>query len=296
MQPHLRKCFEAVHAITMTGPECEMSDMISPEKETVVFLEKLYPRGSVEVWMGEIETMMRRSVRQVIALAIEDYKTAVREEFCIAHASMTVIAVTQFYWTIGIEKSLLEEASAQTYYDKMLGQLQGLSLLVRQKVTKLQSKVLASLVVLEVHARDVVERLIEAEVSKTTDFEWISQLRYYWEETPSDAELKNWGGRNGLADGPVDPGKNMVVRMVQCAYPYGYEYLGASSRLVVTPLTDRCYMTLMGALHIKLGGAPAGPAGTGKTESVKDLVCAAAAPRHGPPRTPPFRTPCVPAL
>ena len=152
----------------------------------------------------------------------------------------------------------------------MLGQLQELSLLVRQKTTKLQGKVLSALVTLEVHGRDVVERLLDANVSKTTDFEWISQLRYYWEDTPADNEMKNWGGRNALGD------KNMVIRMVQCSYPYGYEYLGASARLVVTPLTDRCYMTLMGALHIKLGGAPAGPAGTGKTESVKDLAKALA--------------------
>lgn len=111
-------------------------------------------------------------------------------------------------------------------------------MLVRGKLTKLQRATLGSLVVIDVHARDVVQSLLDAQVHDINSFDWISQLRYYWEEGNVSQQHFCRLAVRLVAHCLV---KQVLVRMITTSLKYGYEYLGNSSRLVITPLTDRCY-------------------------------------------------------
>jgi len=118
-------------------------------------------------------------------------------------------------------------------------------------LSPIQHKSIVALITQDVHARDIVDGLLEESVSVVSDFLWQKQLRYYFADNDDSSVL---------------------VKQVNCTIRYGYEYMGATSRLVITPLTDRCWITITGAINIRLGASPAGPAGTGKTESTKDLA------------------------
>ena len=193
--------------------------------------------------------MMKISVRQALKNSVEDYLVKTRNDWVLMHPGQCVLNGSQVHWTSDVEKAILGGLPAvKDFHIFLEDTLMETVKLVRGNITEQQAMTLGALIVIDVHAKDVVQRLFENKVVTIDDFDWIAQLRYYWEED------------------------NCFVKCIQTRFPYGYEYLGNTSRLVITPLTDKCYMTLMGALNLSLGGAPAGPAGTGKTESVKDLA------------------------
>eukprot|EP00940_MAST-03C_sp_MAST-3C-sp2_P000489 g489.t1 len=272
VQPHLKKCFEGIHQLKFTD-KLDIMGMQSREKEVVMFdyetvkTKVVNPndaQGQVEKWLLDVESVMRKTVALNVDRSMLDFETKDRSTWMVEWPGQIVLCVSQRDWTKNVEEAMrskgvegLKEVLAvlNTYRRDIV-------MKVRGKLSKLQRKTLSALCVIDVHNIQVVEQLISLNISSPFDFDWISQLRYYW-DADSDSYLT--GKPNSVS-----------CRMITSDLKYAFEYLGNSSRLVITPLTDRCYRTLMGALQLQLGGAPEGPAGTGKTETVKDLAKALA--------------------
>ncbi|CEM19434.1 unnamed protein product [Vitrella brassicaformis CCMP3155] len=264
VQEHLSKCFDAMHRIKFTDEpkSVTVEGMKSIEGEYVPFASQVMAQGPVEGWLTKIEEQMRQGLYEQSKSAWKDYPEDAlnRQEWLFAYPAQTILMVDLIYWTFDVETALnnistnKDPQAMETFFEFMKSQISKSVALVRSNLTKLQRKMMGALIVLDVHARDVVRTMILEKCSSVNDFEWTKQLRYYWE-----AEIDN-----------------CTARQTNTRFLYAFEYLGNTPRLVITPLTDKCYMTLTGALHLNYGGAPAGPAGTGKTETTKDLAKALA--------------------
>jgi len=179
-------------------------------------------------------------------------------------AQFALLAV-QIMWTYetqtALEQCRIKKNAMKENSQRQLQVLSEMSSWCLQDLgTKVNRRKIETLVTIHVHQRDIAQELMQLvrskKVTDANDFDWLKQARFYWRPSSGDDVCQ---------DGAT------VVAITDVDFNYQYEYLGSKERLVITPLTDKCYITLAQALGMYFGGAPAGPAGTGKTETTKDL-------------------------
>ncbi|KAG9237794.1 cytoplasmic dynein-like protein 1 heavy chain 1 [Amylocarpus encephaloides] len=260
---HFKKMFAGLSGLIMDEDHL-ISGFTSKEGEEVRLKKEisLIKTPKINDWLALLENSMKETLAELLAEAIEQFgpiftsaeiDQAKLNDFISAFPSQIVVLATQAVWTSSVETALEGGGSLlQSLYEQEIKVLRLLASTVLRDLDPIQRKRCEHLITECVHQRDTIEKLVKLNATTPNHYMWLLQMRYVYKP-----------------DG--DYLQRLHVKMANAKLNYGFEYLGVAERLVRTPLTDRCFLTLTQALCQRLGGSPYGPAGTGKTESVKAL-------------------------
>lgn len=243
IQEHIIKMFDNVIKLNYgTGRnEKAVLGMQSAEGENLDYRQIVATQGRVEEWMTAVQNEMKQTNRLIHKEAVFYYPNMDRKDWIYKYQGMVSLAGSQIWWTFFVEDAFMKIKSGDKLAMKRLSkqlsdQLDDLVTEVRSDLSSNNRKKINTQIIIDVHARDIIDKFVRDSVIAEDDFQWESQLRFYWDKASDELLAKQCTG----------------------TFDYGYEYMGLNGRLVITPLTDRCYLTLTQAISMHLGGSPAG--------------------------------------
>jgi len=263
IQPYFQACFDSIDWVDFDEKDKKkiiaINAQVGSDKETVEFSQVVNADGNIEEWLAKIEQEMQRSIHDIVRQAAVDCLSQDIGTFIQGYNAQTCILGIQMQWTQESQTAIASSKQDKQIMGVTAKRFTALMATLCDMTTddnlgKRDRRNVETLITIEVHQKDVFDDLLKKKLKDAGSFDWMQQLRFYY-RTDLDACLAE------CCDRP---------------FYYSNEFLGCEERLVITPLTDRCYVTLTQALGMIKGGAPAGPAGTGKTETTKDLARALA--------------------
>jgi dynein heavy chain len=266
VQDDFEKMFDAINNVTFDEDDpkliIEIKNIFTgTEYESVMLDDPVRAEGQIEDWLNRLEKEMQKSMRKICQNAAQECFSMPLREYTDNNISQVALLGIQFVWTNRLQEALSKgkKQEKQNDLDKKKKENDNVSkeltaMCLDPTITKKMVRCkIETMVTIQVYQRDKFDEIMmmvkQDKIKDENDFDWLKNTRCYWKIEEATV---------GIAITDVE-------------FIYQYEYLGAKERLCITPLTDRCYVTLAQALGMNYGGAPAGPAGTGKTETVKDL-------------------------
>ncbi|TMW55127.1 hypothetical protein Poli38472_013889 [Pythium oligandrum] len=274
VQQYYEKIFDSidqvVHDTKPNGDKrriVKLKSIVGSDEEAIPLAASVLADGNIEDWLGALEREMRHTMKLICRQAAAECSNGGSlREFVLKFCGQFALLGIQLSWTAECQDALAKcrttkgiMTSTSKKHSTMLSELS--SWCLTDLGTKMTRTKVETLITIQVHQRDcfadICKLYKEKKITDANNFEWLKQARFYWRPPPAQDLVG--------ADGAC------LISICDVDFKYAFEYLGCKERLVITPLTDRAYITLSQALGMHLGGAPAGPAGTGKTETVKDL-------------------------
>lgn len=264
LQRHFRKLFSGVHSIILTDDDESAIGCSSMEGEKVMYTNPVKIAGEkINVWLTNMDREVSVSLASLLAASTASLKaidTNVVENGADAfdkdaylswldqYQAQIVVLSTQVSWSERTDDALNSDDSAAALtavWEACKTTLDNLADTVLLHQPPIRRTKLEHLITEIVHQRDVTKDLIDNEITSAKHFDWLAQMRFYFNPKESDVM------------------KQLSIKIANADFTYGFEYLGLGEKLVQTPLTDVAFTTLTQGLKARQGGSPFGPAGTG---------------------------------
>lgn len=233
VQTHMIKLFQNVKDLLLVRGDTAVAGMSAGADEKFDFRTATPTEGAVETWMTLVESEMTRTLQAITKEAVFYYAKHNRLDWIGANLGMVTIVGGQIWWTWEVEDAFRRvkkgsKHAVKALAAKLTGQLNDLVNTIRDStIQPSHRKKLNTLIIIDVHARDIVDRFVRDSILDSRDFEWESQLRFYWDREADD----------------------ILIGQCTGSFQYGYEYMALNGRLVITPLTDRTHTHTRARAH-----------------------------------------------
>lgn len=261
--PHLSKMFQGLAAVEYDSHTSSIIKILSPQGETVTLKNPIslikYPQ--LISWLVALEHEIKVTLEDLTKIAIARFSKLYSSEETEKSEILDLIGqfpsqvndlAIQINFTSSLELSmpLNTLSELRTTINRFIIQLTE-ELSTRREA--LERRKIEFIIIEIIHQRDIVQQLIAE--PENMGLHWNIQQKFYYNPNSKLGDLQS-----------------VVMRQSHSLFNYGFEFQGAPDKLVYTPLMDQLFLTMTQALDMKLGGSPFGPAGTGKTESIKSLA------------------------
>lgn len=215
VQKQISNMFDNVGQLIFKSESRTVVGMESNEGEKFDFITPVPAEGAVEKWLSTVEQEMRKTLHYKTKEAIFYYPKRKRTEWIKQHLGMCTLAGSQIWWTWEVEDSFHsvkqgDKMAVKRLASKLTRQLNDLIDAVRTPMDGQSRKKITTMIIIDVHARDIVDGLVRDSILDEREFEWESQLRFYWSKDDD----------------------NCTIRQCTGAFSYGYEYQGLNGRYI----------------------------------------------------------------
>ncbi|XP_048523986.1 dynein axonemal heavy chain 7-like [Dendroctonus ponderosae] len=207
--------------------------------------------STVESTFNQLQAAMVDSLQQIAADCFKVYKKLPVRDLVQNYPQQVLQVMARVFWTDQVENALKLSHNIKLLIckQKLESSIEEKIALINSKVNQLERVVLRNLLISDLNNKYLLSSFVkDGLVIDHTHFEWQVQLRYYFQSSLCS------------------------VRMLKHSLDYGYEYLGNSEQIVLTPLTDRCFVALLSAYFSSCFGFVRGKIHSGKASTVRALA------------------------